>query len=778
MSRTFEPKIDEKSWDPKMELTILDEWKSLYIFNPRSRKRIFTIDTPPPYPSGRPWHIGAVAQYAQIDMIARFARMSGYEVHFPIGIDRNGIPVERYVERTYNLRISEMDRESFIQLCSKTLDELENEMLGIMRRIGMSCDFDNYYRTDSPEFRALTQSTFIRLYHEGLVYESTRPNNFCWECGTTIADAEVSYQEVVADLVYIRFKIHGADEYVTIATTRPELLCSCKAVIFNPKDPRYSGRLDGKSVVVPIYEEVVPIIPHDYAKIDFGTGLMMVCSYGDHADVQIFRELGLEEKIAIGENGRMTSLAGPLAGLSTLEARKKIIKILDEQGFLEKVEKIQHAVPICERSNTPIEIIPMKEYYLKQIDFKESLRKIAMRLKFFPEHHRQLLLDWIDSLRIDWPISRRRFYATEIPLWYCKGCGHTIVPPPGRYYRPWAERPPVSRCPSCGSTEFEGETRTFDTWMDSSITPLYITRFSKDGRFFRRSYPVTIRPQGKDIVRTWLYYTLLRCYQITKKPAFKYVWIGGLGLDEKGEKMSKSKGNVIDPVPIIEKYGADGFRFWSAQESSLGYDFRISEGRIANAAKFLNKLWNVARYVSQFPMPRRARLLPTDEWIIDVMSQVMREAIEGYKKFDFFVPATKLRDFLWNTFADHYIEMTKSRALLTSGDFGEARAAWYSLHYCLRNTLLLLAPIIPFMTDIIWRRLYGGGSIHLERLPKPRPIKGLVRYTKDIKEFNSEVWRMKKSLNLSLKDPIKVEIPRRLKPFEKDLIAMHNIQLD
>ncbi|MCS7143085.1 MAG: valine--tRNA ligase [Aigarchaeota archaeon] len=775
MERSLEIKLKEKNWDPRMELDVLKWWENLYE-RKASKGKIFSIDTPPPYPSGRPWHIGAVAQYAQIDMIARYARMSGYNVHFPIGIDRNGIPVERYVERTLNVNFASMDRRSFIDLCSKVLDELESEMLGIMRRIGMSCDFANYYRTDSPKYRALTQSTFIDLFKRGLIYESTRPNNYCWDCKTTIADAEVSYQEVQGDLVYIRFNIHGSDGEVVIATTRPELLCSCKAVIFNPDDPRYAHRLENKMAEVPIYGQVVPILPSAYAKKDFGTGLMMVCSYGDHTDVQLFRELGLEELIAIDQTGRMTEAAGPLKGLTVKEARRALIKSLSEMGKIEKIERINHSVPVCERSNTPIEIIPMREYYLVQTKFKGDLLRIARKMKFFPDHHRQLLIDWINSLKIDWPISRRRYYATEIPLWYCKVCGRVIVPPKGRYYRPWDEGPPIERCPGCGSTEFEGEQRTFDTWMDSSVSPLFISGYHEGRRgLFKRAYPVTLRPQGKDIVRTWLYYTILRCYQITAKPSFRYVWIGGLGLDERGEKMSKSKGNVIDPSPIIERYGGDAFRFWCAQESSLGYDFRISEARIANASKFLNKLWNIARYVSQFPIPTRVRLVSTDAWIIDAFSETMSGVLEGYRKLDFFVPATRLRDFLWNTFADHYIEMTKTRALSTSQS-NEARSAWFSLHYCLKNSLLLLAPIMPFMTDVIWRSLYDEESIHLQRFPRRRPNRGLAKYTKDIKEFNSEIWRLKKSMNLSLKDPIRAEIPRRLRLFRRDLIDMHNIQ--
>lgn len=766
----------EKQWDAKLEEELLELWRNekIYRLNPRSRRPIFVIDTPPPYPSGRPWHIGAAAHYSQIDMIARTARMMGYEVYFPIGIDRNGLPVEIYTERVRGISIRDVPREKFLELCRETLDQLEAEMIELMKRMGLSGDFDNYYRTDSEEYRALTQATFIELWNRGLIYSATRPNNYCWECRTTIADAEIEYEERPAELVYIKFRVEEDGSDLIIATTRPELLVSCQAVIVNPDDERYK-HLHWKHAIVPIYGRRVEIIPHPAARPEFGTGAVMICSYGDYTDVLLFRELGLKEIVAINQDGRMTEAAGKYAGMRIEEAREAIIRDLEEMGLVVKRERIMHRTPVCERSKTPIEIIPMEDYYLKQLEFAEALKEKSAAMKFHPERHRRLLIDWIDSLRIDWPISRRRYYGTEIPVWYCERCGEPNLPPPGRYYRPWAEDPPFKRCRKCGHDKFIGETRTFDTWMDSSISPLFITGYGRDSRFFRRAYPVALRPQGKDIVRTWLYYTILRCYQLTGRMPFKHVWISGTGLDERGEKMSKSKGNVIDPAPIIEKYGADRFRFWCAQESSLGEDFRISEERIANAGKFITKLLNIARYVSLFPRPRRAALTPTDRWILAELAVTARRCYEGYRDFNFFIPATAIRNFAWNIFADHYIEMSKQRAYGRGFSEKEQRAAWYTLHEVLRTILLLLAPITPFITDYIWRKLYSRRSIHLERFPRVRWSRAYAKYTGAIIEFNSAVWRMKKEKGLSLKSPIEIEIPRELRPFERDLIAMHNI---
>jgi valyl-tRNA synthetase len=332
-----EPRLRSIRWDPSMELEVMRWWEEERIYEPNFKaERLFTIDTPPPYPSGRPWHIGAAAQYAQIDMIARTARMLGHEVYFPIGIDRNGIPVEKYVERTRNVRIFEVEREEFVRMCAEALDELEAYMLSVMKRLGLSGDFKRYYRTDSQEYRALTQATFIELYRRGLIYRALRPNNYCWECGTTIADADIDTREEETDLVYIDFPLVGGGK-VTIATTRPELIGACAALIYNPSDDRYR-HLKGRKAVVPLHGHEVEIYEHPYAKPDFGTGVLMVCSYGDQMDVQLFRELGLKERILIGTDGRMNANAGKLAGLKVMEAREKVKELLREAGYLVKVE--------------------------------------------------------------------------------------------------------------------------------------------------------------------------------------------------------------------------------------------------------------------------------------------------------------------------------------------------------------------------------------------------------------------------------------------------------
>ena len=770
----MDPKIQEKAWNPELELQIRKQWEDSNIYNFIPSNENFTIDTPPPYPSGRPWHIGAASHYAQIDMIARTARMAGKNVYFPIGIDRNGLPVELYTEKKHNIRMRETKREEFLELCKEALDDLEAEMIQIMKSLGLSANFTNYYRTDSEEYRTLTQATFIELWKKGLVYLANRPNNYDWVSGTTIADAEITYLDLPTKLVYMKFEVKELKKTLIIASTRPELLCACKAIVVNPEDKRYENLL-GKKVVVPISNQEVEIKSHHSAQMEFGSGAVMVCSYGDQNDVALFRELKLEEVVAIGLDGRMTEVAGEYSGLKPKQARTKIIEDLEKNGFVEKIEDVVHRTPVSERSKNPIEIIPMEEYYLKQMDYVEKMKELGSEIRFYPKMHQQILMNWLDSISIDWPISRRRFYGTEIPIWYCKKCNEPYVPEPGKYYKPWIDKCPIDKCTKCNATEFVGEERTFDTWMDSSVSPLFVTKYKKDEEFFKKTYPAMIRPQAKDIVRTWLYYTLLRCEQLTGQKPWSEAWIMGYGLDEKGMKMSKSKGNALDPLPIIQKFGADTFRFWSASEINHGYDFRCSEQKIEATKKFLSKLWNVSRFLSSFPVLQSGTPTDTDKWILSELDKLVSECKRGYLEYNFFIPSVAIREFTWNLFAAHYIEMVKARAYGIGFSEEEKNGAIYTLHKTLSTILKLLAPITPFITDFLWQTLYSKETIHKENQVEQENPEDMTNTTKEVIDFNSKVWNEKKSKGLSLKDSISISVPSNLKSFEKDLIAMHNL---
>ncbi|OYT40312.1 MAG: valine--tRNA ligase [Desulfurococcales archaeon ex4484_58] len=787
---SFEPKIVEKRWDHRFEKEIYRKWEERglhkFIFREDDKREIIAIDTPPPYASGK-WHVGAAAHYAQIDMIARYFRMKGYNVLVPFYVDRNGLPVEVQVERKTGINPHEISstpegREYFLGLCKKELDRVEEDLVRIWKKLG--CSFDYWKNgTDSPEYRRITQSTFIELYKKGLIYEDERPVNWCPRCRTTLADAELEYVEKEGYLYYIRFHVKELGEDVVVATTRPELLRACRALVYHPDDQRYK-HLKGLHVINPLYGHEMIIDEHVGVDPEFGTGLVMVCSYGDQADVRMFRELNLEPCVIVDRDGRLTEEAGELAGLKVEEAREKAALILEEKGLLVKKEKIKHSIPVCWRCNTPIQIIHAREWFLKQLEYKEKLKEVVDQITFKPEMHKKKLLDWIDSVSTDWPISRDRYYATEVPVWRCKSCGAILLPEPGKYYRPWRDPPPWDKCPYCGASRENiiGEKKVFDTWFDSSISVLYVTGYLRNQKLFEKAFKYTLRPQGQDIIRTWLYYSILRVYQLTGKPAFKWARITGMGLDEKGEAMHKSKGNIIDPEPYIEKYGADAFRYWAAASSKLGYDYRFSEQMVRTGLLFTTKLWNIARFISMFPRPEKpVSLRAIDEATIAYVNDLVKRVDKAYSELDVYEPVTLLYQFTWNYFASHYIELVKSRAYNRENKYSrvEQEAAWYTLHYVLERILKMLAPIMPFVTDAIYERLYGK-CIHTEKFPEVENEWAEKDYKLVfiVQEINSAIWGYKKKHNIRFSEPLKTKIylPYSVEKVLKELADLHHLE--
>lgn len=789
MEQPYEPKIREKRWDLKMEKELLETWdeEGVYEFtyNPGDNREIIAIDTPPPYASGK-WHVGGAAHYAQIDMIARYFRMKGYNVLVPFYADRNGLPVEVQVEKTYKVNPHELSitpegREYFLKLCREFLDKAEGELVNVWRRLG--CSFQ-YWRngTDSEEYRRITQATFIELYKRGLIYEAERPVNWCPRCRTSLADAELEYNEEETYLYYIKFQVKETGEHLVVATTRPELLRSCKALVYHPGDERYV-KYKGMHAINPVYGHEMPILEYEEVDPGYGTGLVMVCSYGDQRDVKMFRDLGLEPLIIVSKDGYLTKEAGILAGLKLTEARAKVVEILESNGLLVKKEKIKHSIPVCWRCKTPIQIVNSREWFLKQLDFKDELLKIIDQIEFKPLMHKKKLVDWINSVSTDWPISKDRYYATEIPLWKCSKCGSILLPEPGKYYKPWRDPAPWDKCPVCGAPReyLVGEKKVFDTWFDSSISVLYVTHYIRDPLLFEKAFKYTLRPQGQDIIRTWLYYSILRVYQLTGKPAFKWVRITGMGLDEKGEAMHKSKGNVIDPDPYVEKYGADAFRFWAAISAKLGYDYRFSEQTLKTGLYFATKLWNIARYISSFPEPKEYRLRGIDKATLVYLDKIIEKIDKAYSELDVYEPVNEIYQFTWNYFASHYIELTKSRAYNRDGKYNELeqKAAWFTLHYTLKAILKALAPIMPFITDAIYRELYGR-SIHLERFPEPdkERLKQPHDLVEKVVNVNSAIWSYKKKNNMKLSDPLKgkVYLPKGLEEVAEELRDLHKFE--
>ena len=775
--------IKEKVWSKELEPAILSSWEKegIYLFRDSGREK-FIIDTPPPYINA-PVHAGHAYTYVWFDAFARYQRTLGKDVLFPIGMDRNGLPIEVQAEKEFKISIISTPREEYVNKCRELLEKYGTTSLDTFRKLGIS--FSSWeirpslgcaYQTDSAEYRALTQETFILLYKKGLVYENDIPSNYCTECHTTISDSEVEYKEGSTDLNYLKFKAEK-NGHIIIATTRPELLSACKVLIVNPED-EVNKKFIGDTATVPVFGNKVKVLGNSYADPKFGSGALMICSYGDLEDVRILRELSIDPTFVIDKSGRMT--VGDYKGMKVKEARKFIIEQLKADGSFIKSETVQHRFPVCWRTKNPIEFIATKELYLKQVEFKSELLKMSSKMKFYSEKSRRLLEDWINSVSIDWPISRSRYYGTEIPLWYCMKCGETVVPEPGKYYIPWKEKPPVQSCAKCGSVEFRGEERIFDTWFDSSSSQMYISGYTFDRKFFESNYPVTIRPQGKEIVRSWLYFTMLKSYLLLGKEPFRDVWVNMHVVDDKGEKMSKSVGNVLDPRNAIEQFGAESFRAFAFTDCNITEDdVRCSMDKIRDAGRFLTKLWNISRFISGFEKPEsidEGTMYATDWWILSVLADTVARARAYSEEYRFEKAYFVIREFAWSVFADHYIEIVKNRAYGTENFTTEQTAsARYTLHTVLSTLLKALFPMIPIITESIWARMYPNESIHAQKYPADIPNYKLGFVTEHITAFDSKVWNTKKASGRSMRDPININIPDELMDFMSDLIQAHTI---
>jgi valyl-tRNA synthetase len=784
--------IKEKSFTKEMELAIFEEWKKddTYKFNENTEKKVYSIDTPPPYINS-PIHIGHASTYIIMDFIARYRRMTGQEVLFPLGLDQNGLPIEISAEKKYKVDFTKLTRDEAVGYCRKLLDETSAESINSFAKCGIMFNswsegekIGDMYQTDSKSYRAVTQATFIDLWNKNLIYEANKVVNWDPKLQTTVSDAEIIYEDRPGFFHDIVFKVKDTNEEVIIGTTRPELICSCAMVIFNPNDERYL-HLEGKTLITPYFNKEVPCKSHTAAEMDKGTGIMMMCSYGDLTDIRFFMEQKLEPIIAINKDGTMNEKAGDLSGLKIIEARKKIVESMQNSGLLKKITPTSaHRTPVSERSGAAIEFIEMQEFYLKQLDYKDKMMEIANNVTIYSPKSRQILIDWINSISIDWPISRRRYYATDIPMWKCKKCGNYVLAEKGKYVQPWKEK--FSGTCECGNSdpnEFVGETRVFDTWFDSSISPLYILGYERKPEFFNKHSPCSLRPQGKEIVRTWLYFTLLKDYLLTEKIIFDDVWIHHHIVDEKGYKMSKSKGNTIDPQKILNQYGASPFRIWCAIEGNLDRtDFRCSMERIQSAGKLIDKLWNVSKFVSMFELTqeqeKNVEPMEIDKWVQSEIDKLIEEATIGYKEYDFHNPTVRIINFIRDEFASHYVEIVKRRAYNndpnTKFTESERNAAVKTLRDSLKTILELLAPVNAAMNYYIYKEMFNE-NVHAQKWPTKTNTTSTI-VTKDLVEFNSAIWKAKKDATLSLKDPVKkATAPESLKSVEKEIKATHNI---
>ena len=820
------PKIKEKRWTVDLEKKIQEEHfsnKDRYSFNPNSEKEIFVIDTPPPYPSGT-WHIGAVAQYSMIDVIARSQRLLGKEVYFPWGVDRNGINIEFTVEKKTGRKMKTYDRAEFLDLCREEIEKYTQEMRNIAKRVGLSCAYDQEYLTDAPDYRSVTQSIFIDLFKKGAIVEELRPNLYDPVEGTTIAEAEVERLSRKSKLLDVRWSVTDDSEHdpVIISTTRPELICACGIVLVHPDDSRYQ-HLVGKSLDLPMptkgRSKSVEIMAHPSVNMEFGSGVLMVSSFGDQNDVAVFRELGLSPFQAIDLDGKITELGSSLSGMPVLDARKKAIEILESEDKIENIIERDQEIPVSERGKNPIEIILLKEWYVRQTHIQERMKELSNEINFIPSRNKQFLLDWMENITIDWPVSRRRWYHTEIPIWYSEDRTKVVTPPHGKYVQPWKDSPPLDSIvldresqKELGNYEdlkselgkLEGEEKVFDTWMDSSNSNLYVSGYLSNPELFERAFPTGVRPQGKEIVRTWLYYTLLKSTLLLDKPGFANVWIDGLGMDPWGRKMSKSLGNGIDASSVLEcgfggrtgswkikgpegkqvalqakKIGSECFRFWKAADAQVGDDFQINPEQIElRYFGVLTKIFNVGRFASQFEFDVDLDTIPEDlenedKWILAEFSDLLEKAKTGYSELDIYTAAQGIKTFSTGVFASHWLEMAKTRL------YNDDASATWTLHRIFRDLLSILSPVCPFFTHHLSTTLYEKSSVEIDVFPES-PIsdtKSWTDITESLIDFNSVVWKAKKDAGVSLAAPISGHnVPDSLKDIENALVSMHKLE--
>ncbi len=730
------------------------EWnEEMYYFDWNSKKPHFIIDTPPPYPTGS-FHIGNTLNWCYIDFIARYKRMKGYEVMFPQGWDCHGLPTEVKVEEIHGIKKNDVDREEFRKLCVKFTEENIEKMRNTMKRLAFSIDWSKEYITMYPEYYKKTQISFVRMYNKGLIYRGYHPVIVCPRCETTIALAEIEYRKGVTKLNYVRFG--DGDNTIVIATTRPELIPACVAIAVNPKDSRFKDKV-GMKVKVPLTDYEVEVIEDEDVDPNYGTGAVMICTFGDRQDVKWWKKHKLELRIILDRNGRLNEKAGKYAGMSVREAREAIIRDLAEEGRLIKQETVEQNVGVCWRCKTPVEIVAEEQWFVK-IN-KEKALKAAKEIKWVPEHMLSRLESWVEGMEWDWVISRQRIFATPIPVWYCSNCGSVLVAEEDWLPVDPTKDKPKKPCPKCGSTEFYGEKDVLDTWMDSSITPLAITGWPYEWKEF--DYPVSLRPQGHDIIRTWAFYTIVRSTALVDRIPWKEIVINGMVLGEDGRKMSKSLGNIIQPDEVIEKYGADALRQWAAT-GVIGSDVIFTWKEIIAASRFQQKFWSIIRFTYSHikdEKPEELNLRLADKWILSKLAKLVEFVNKAMDSYRFDEALKSIRKFAWYEYADNYLEIVKNR--LYSGNKEEKEAAKFVL-YKVANTLIrLLAPITPFLAEECWSVLFSNGSVHLSNYPEPEDYAKYVDREAEengelMKEIIAGVRRLKHEKGLALNAPLKL----------------------
>ena len=691
-----------KTYEPKaVEDRIYSEWVKKGYFHTKidKNKKPFTIVIPPPNVTGQ-LHMGHALDETFQDILIRTKRMQGYAALWVPGTDHAGIAtqikVEENLRKEKGLTRHDLGREEFLKLVWAWKEKFGNRIINQIKKLGCSCDWERERFTMDEGCSRAVREVFVNLYNKGLIYRGNRIINWCPKCATALSDAEVEYAEQAGNFWHIKYPVKDSDDYVIIATTRPETLLGDTAVAVNPEDERYK-ELVGKTLILPLVGREIPVIADEYVDKDFGTGCVKITPAHDPNDFEVGLRHNLEQIKVLNDDATINSYGGKYEGMDRYEARKAVVADLEALGLLEKVEDYSHNVGTCYRCHNDVEPIISAQWFVKMQPLaKEALRVVNEgETKFVPDRFAKTYTNWMENVH-DWCISRQLWWGHQIPVWYCDDCGHMTV-----------SRQDPTVCEKCGSTHIQRDPDVLDTWFSSALWPFSTLGWPEKTEDLDYFYPTDVLVTGYDIIFFWVARMIFSGCEQTKKTPFHTVFIHGLVRDDQGRKMSKSLGNGIDPLEMAEKYGADALRFNLVTGNSPGNDMRFYTERCEAMRNFANKIWNASRFlmmnltIEDNALPEQLEL--EDKWILSKLNTVIREVTENMDHYELGVAAQKLYDFIWDTYCDWYIEMTKARL---QGDNPAAKEqAQRVLCYVLTDILKLLHPFMPFLTEEIWQAL-------------------------------------------------------------------------
>ena len=689
-----------KTYNPsEIEDRLYKKWMDKKYFHAEvdRSKKPFTIVMPPPNITGQ-LHMGHALDNTLQDILIRFKRMQGYNALWQPGTDHASIATEVKVTnklKEEGIDKEELGREGFLKRTWEWKEEYGGRIVSQLKKLGSSADWDRERFTMDEGCSKAVQEVFIRLYEKGYIYQGSRIINWCPVCQTSISDAEVEYEDQAGHFWHINYPIVGTDKCIEIATTRPETMLGDTAIAVHPDDERYKD-LVGKMVLLPIVNKEIPIVADSYVDKEFGTGAVKITPAHDPNDFEVGKRHNLEEINILNDDGTINENGGKFAGMDRYEARKAIVKELEEEGYLVRIEAHEHNVGTHDRCHTTVEPMVKKQWFVKMSEMAKPAIEAVKNgdLRFVPGHFDRTYLHWLENIR-DWCISRQLWWGHRIPAYYCDECGEIVVA---------KEMPSV--CPKCGCTHFTQDEDTLDTWFSSALWPFSTLGWPEKTEDLDYFYPTNVLVTGYDIIFFWVIRMVFSGYEQTGKCPFSDVLIHGLVRDEQGRKMSKSLGNGIDPLEIIDQYGADALRLTLVTGNAPGNDMRYSEKKIIASRNFANKVWNASRFMlmniekADLSNVSLADLTPADKWILSKANSLVKEVTDNMEKYDFGVAVAKLNDFIWEEFCDWYIEMVKPR-LYNEEDTTKA-AALFTLKKVLTISLKLLHPYMPFITEEIF----------------------------------------------------------------------------